>query len=142
MLGLAFHPNFANNGYFYVNYDDGTAKTRISRFAVTTPSSNAAVDIATQLVLLTIVQPFSNHNGGDLNFGPDGYLYIGMGDGDSGGDPGDRAQNPKELLGKMLRIDVNSTSPGLNYGIPPTNPFFGSTATRESLWNKKCYRKY
>ncbi len=135
LLGLAFHPNYATNGYFYVNYvSDDNGNTIISRFTNPSPASNATVSNATELVLLSIPQPFSNHKGGDLNFGPDGYLYIGMGDGGSGGDPGNRAQNPMELLGKMLRIDVNSTSPGRNYAIPPTNPFFGSTSTKEEIW--------
>ena len=103
LLGLAFHPNYAANGYFYVNYtrsSDGA--TVIARYAVDAGNPNIANPTGT--VLLTIAQPFSNHNGGTLKFGPDGYLYIGMGDGGSGGDPGNRAQNINELLGKMLRI--------------------------------------
>ncbi len=135
LLGLVFHPNFATNGYFYVNYiHAGSGNTTISRFTATSPASNAAVDISTEVVLLSIPQPFTNHNGGDLNFGPDGYLYIGMGDGGSGGDPGNRAQNPQELLGKILRIDVNGTSAGLNYAIPASNPFAGSTSARQEIW--------
>ena len=126
LLGLTFHPNYASNGYFYVNYvHTSSGNTTISRFTNPSPSTNGPVSLSSELVLLSIPQPFSNHKGGDLNFGPDGYLYIGMGDGGDGGDPGDRAQNPQELLGKMLRIDVNSTSGGKNYAIPPTNPFAG-----------------
>src|SRR5690349_15922710 len=109
-LGLAFHPDFETNGYFYVNYIvNGTDATRVSRFTADPPSSND-VDEATEQIILTVPQPFSNHNGGDLAFGPDGYLYIGLGDGGSSGDPGNRAQNPQQLLGKMLRIDINTAS--------------------------------
>ncbi|MEO6758875.1 MAG: PQQ-dependent sugar dehydrogenase, partial [Saprospiraceae bacterium] len=127
LLGLAFHPNYANNGYFYVNYvhTGGTGTTTVSRFRNPTPASNGPVSIGTEQVLLSVPQPYSNHNGGDLNFGPDGFLYVGMGDGGDAGDPGNRAQNPQELLGKMLRIDVNGTSPGKNYAIPADNPFVG-----------------
>jgi len=129
LLGLAFHPNYAANGYFYVNYtrsSDGA--TVIARYAVDAGNPNIANPTGT--VLLTIAQPFSNHNGGTLKFGPDGYLYIGMGDGGSGGDPGNRAQNINELLGKMLRIDVNSGTP---YGIPATNPYVG-VAGADEIW--------
>lgn len=129
LLGLAFHPNYASNGYFYVNYirnSDGA--TVIARYSVNASDPNLANPTGT--ILLTIAQPFSNHNGGSLKFGPDGYLYIGMGDGGSGGDPGNRAQNINELLGKMLRIDVNSGSP---YGIPATNPYVG-VAGADEIW--------
>ena len=129
LLGLAFHPNYAANGYFYVNYtrsSDGA--TVIARYAVDAGNPNIANPTGT--ILLTIAQPFSNHNGGTLKFGPDGYLYIGMGDGGNGGDPGNRAQNINELLGKMLRIDVNSGTP---YGIPATNPYVG-VAGADEIW--------
>lgn len=128
LLGLAFHPNYAANGFFYVNYTrTGDGATVIARYTV---SANPDIANTTGTVLLTIPQPFSNHNGGSLKFGSDGYLYIGMGDGGSGGDPGNRAQNINELLGKMLRIDVNSGSP---YGIPPTNPYAG-VAGADEIW--------
>ncbi|MCB0425611.1 MAG: PQQ-dependent sugar dehydrogenase [Mangrovimonas sp.] len=123
LLGLAFHPDYANNGYFYVDYtrlSDGA--TTIARFNRSASDPNKA-DSLSQLVLMTIPQPYTNHNGGIVFFGLDGYLYIGMGDGGSGGDPGNRAQTLTEKLGKVLRINVDSTSGGNNYAIPPTNPF-------------------
>ncbi len=129
LLGLVFHPDYANNGYFYVNYNDAGGDTKISRFSVT--NNPDVADPNSELVLMTVNQPFSNHNAGDLNFGPDGYLYIGMGDGGSGGDPGNRAQNPNELLGKMLRIDVDGGTP---YAIPPDNPFILTQGYQNEIW--------
>lgn len=129
LLGLAFHPDYATNGYFYVNYTRaGDGATVIARYSVSTNPNSADSNSGT--VLLTIAQPFSNHNGGSIKFGSDGYLYIGMGDGGSAGDPGNRAQNINENLGKMLRIDVNS---GVPYGIPPTNPYVG-IAGNDAIW--------
>jgi len=128
LLGLAFHPNYATNGYFYVNYTNTAGNTVIARYTV---SANPDVaDATSATILLTVAQPFSNHNGGSLKFGPDGYLYIGMGDGGSAGDPGNRAQNINENLGKMLRIDVDAASP---YGIPADNPYVGITGNDE-IW--------
>ncbi len=130
LLGLAFHPQYKTNGYFFVNYIGKGDSTRISRFKVNSLNPNLA-DPQSELKLLTIAQPFTNHNGGDLSFGPDGFLYIGLGDGGSGGDPGNRAQNPKQLLGKMLRIDVDNGNP---YSIPASNPFYGSSTVLPEIW--------
>jgi glucose/arabinose dehydrogenase len=138
LLGLAFHPNYATNGYFFVNYTNLAGNTVIARYTV---SANANVANTTATILLTISQPYSNHNGGSLRFGPDGFLYIGMGDGGSGNDPDQYAQNltvpatnpSRVLLGKMLRIDVNTTSGALQYGIPPTNPYLVQ-AGKEEIW--------
>ncbi|MGI8635784.1 MAG: PQQ-dependent sugar dehydrogenase [Segetibacter sp.] len=126
LLGLAFHPNYKSNGYFYVNYTRGkTLETVISRFKVSASNPNTA-DAASEQILLTYAQPYGNHNGGKVAFGNDGFLYIAAGDGGSGGDPGNRAQNKKELLGKILRIDVNRPSGSWQYSIPADNPFINS----------------
>ncbi len=133
LLGLAFHPKYKTNRKFYVNYtrqNDGA--TVVSEFQVS--ASNRNVADTTERILLTIAQPFSNHNGGMIEFGPDGFLYIGMGDGGSGNDPGNRAQNVNELLGKMLRIDVDRTEGALQYAIPADNPFAGATAGRDEIY--------
>lgn len=129
LLGAAFHPDYITNGYFYVNYINNSGNTTISRFTVSASNPDIA-NSGSEQILLTITQPFSNHNGGDLAFGPEGYLYIPMGDGGSGGDPQNNAQNKNKLLGKMLRIDVNTGNP---YGIPPTNPFVGINGADE-IW--------
>lgn len=123
LLGITFHPDYATNGYFYVDYTEaGDGRTIVARYSVDSTNPNQG-DFNSELRLLNIFQPYSNHNGGILFFGQDGYLYIGMGDGGSGGDPQNRAQNVDSLLGKVLRIDVDTTTTTLNYGIPPTNPF-------------------
>lgn len=129
LLGLAFHPNYATNGYFFINYTNTSGNTVIARYSV---SANPSVANTTGTILMTITQPYSNHNGGSLKFGPDGYLYIGMGDGGSGGDPGNRAQNINDNLGKMLRIDVNSTVAPF-YTSPTTNPYVG-IAGNDEIW--------
>ncbi|MCS7249124.1 MAG: PQQ-dependent sugar dehydrogenase [Anaerolineales bacterium] len=129
-LGLAFHPNYKQNGYFYVNYTrkpDGA--TVVARYRVSTQNPDVA-DPSSALTLLLIPQPYANHNGGCLKFGPDGYLYIGMGDGGSGGDPHNYAQNKDSLLGKMLRIDVDHGNP---YAIPANNPFVNQPGADE-IW--------
>ncbi|MBE9460473.1 PQQ-dependent sugar dehydrogenase [Dyadobacter subterraneus] len=126
LLGLAFHPNFKTNGYFYVNYTKSNPlQTVIARYKVNSASGNSA-DASNETILLTYNQPYTNHKGGSLQFGKDGYLYISAGDGGSAGDPLNNAQNKKTFLGKILRIDVNATTKG-NYGIPADNPFVGNT---------------
>ena len=116
LLGLAFHPNFEQNGYFYVNYTGDGGNTRISRFT----ANGDVADPNSEQVLMVIDQPFPNHNGGAVVFGPDGYLYLGLGDGGAAGDPFKNGQNTGTLLGKLLRIDVNNGDP---YAIPADNPF-------------------
>ena len=133
LLGLAFHPNYAGNGYFYVDYTHlnnarDTLYTLIERYSVS-PAPDSA-DSASHKLILRIVQPYTNHNGGLVMFGPDGMLYIGMGDGGSGGDPENRAQNPDSLLGKLLRIDVDHGDP---YAIPASNPFAAGGGAPE-IW--------
>ena len=133
LLGLAFHPNYAANGYFYVDYTHlnsagDTLYTLVERYTVSAAPDSA--DSASHKLILRIVQPYSNHNGGLVMFGPDGMLYIGMGDGGSGGDPENRAQDPDSLLGKLLRIDVDHGDP---YAIPPDNPFATSGGAPE-IW--------
>lgn len=118
LLSMAFHPDYAVNGLFYVDYTDNNGDTRIARYAVSADPN--AADPSSAQILLTVAQPFSNHNGGLVMFGPDGMLYIGMGDGGSGGDPQMQGQNTTTLLGALLRIDVNSGSP---FAIPGNNPF-------------------
>jgi len=130
LLGLVFHPDYTNNGFFFVNYTNNSGATRISRFSV---SGNPDVaDAGSEDILLEIPQPYDNHNAGDLAFGPDGYLYIPLGDGGSGGDPDDNGQDRLELLGSILRIDVNGTS---GYTIPSDNPFVNDANFRDEIWS-------
>jgi glucose/arabinose dehydrogenase len=119
LLGLAFHPDYARSGLFFVNYIDLNGNTVIASFHVSADDPNRA-DPASEMDLLQVNQPYNNHNGGGLAFGPDGYLYIGLGDGGSEGDPLGTGQNLQTLLGKMLRLDVNHSE---KYAIPPDNPF-------------------
>ena len=130
LLGLAFSPAFATTGRFYVNYTNLSGHTVIALYRVSNNPDRA--DAASETIVLTINQPFANHNGGGLAFGPDGYLYIGMGDGGSGGDPQGNGQRRDTLLGKMLRIDVES-DPG-RVRIPPTNPFVDTAGVRPEIW--------
>ncbi len=133
LLGLAFHPQFASNRRFIVNYtrrSDGA--TVISEFKASAANPNVA-DIE-EKIILTIAQPFSNHNGGMIDFGADGFLYIGMGDGGSANDPGDRSQDINNLLGKMLRIDVDTPNGNVPYSSPSTNPLFGSTPGADEIY--------
>lgn len=129
LLGVTFHPQFAQNGKFYVNYVRtvaGQIQSVIAEYAASAANPNQA-DPLSERILLTVDQVgnFGNHKAGQLAFGPDGFLYFGLGDGGSEDDPFGNGQNTQTLLGKMMRIDVNSTSPGLQYGIPPDNPFVG-----------------
>ncbi len=135
LLGLAFHPNFIGNGYFYLNYvASNPTRTVIARYSVSKGTSNVA-DKTSELILLEIPQPFANHKGGQIAFGTDGYLYIGMGDGGSGGDPLGNGQNRLALLGKILRIDVNLSSEGRAYRVPDDNPFVGNVlGYREEIY--------
>jgi glucose/arabinose dehydrogenase len=133
LLGLAFHPKFATNHFIYVNFTDINGNTAISRYTVSS-DPNVANRFG-GLRILTIKQPYANHNGGNIAFGPDGYLYIGMGDGGGAGDPGNRAQDLGSLLGKMLRIDVDHQAAGKRYAIPPGNPFANTTGLDE-IWSR------
>jgi len=133
LLSVAFHPEYAANGFFFVNYTDRSGDTVISRFSVTADRNVA--DPASEAVLLEIDQPFANHNGGQLQFGPDGFLYAGTGDGGSANDPGCRAQNGAVLLGKVLRLDVDqSVDAPPFHGIPASNPFVGDAGVADEIW--------
>jgi glucose/arabinose dehydrogenase len=128
LLGLAFHPRFSENGFLYVNYTDQQGDTIIARFSADPAEYRA--DPASEFQLLRIPQPYPNHNGGQVSFGPDGYLYLGLGDGGSAGDPQDNAQSLETLLGKILRIDVTGGTP---YAIPTDNPF-ANGGGRPEIW--------
>jgi glucose/arabinose dehydrogenase len=134
LLGLAFSPNYKQDGYFYVNYisGSGSGSTRISRFQVSAADSNVA-NPNSEVILLTFTQPYSNHNGGNMMFGKDGYLYISQGDGGSAGDPQGNAQNTNSFLGKMHRIDVSANDS--TYRIPTNNPFYGQTGKKQEIWS-------
>ncbi len=130
LLGLAFHPDYPNTPHFYVNYTNNDGDTRVSRFSVSTTDPNLA-DANSELLLLSADQPYSNHNGGGVKFGPDGFLYIGLGDGGSGGDPQNNGQKKNTFLGKMLRIDVDGGSP---YAVPTSNPFLNDSNYSPEIW--------
>jgi hypothetical protein len=131
LLGLAFHPSYTTNGFFYVHYTNASGDIVVSRFPVT--SNPDVADASSEQNLLTVPKPFANHNGGMLAFGPDGYLYVGTGDGGGSGDPNNNGQNLNSLLGKILRLDVDSGSP---YAIPSDNPFAGSIDpnVKKEIW--------
>jgi len=129
LLGLAFHPNYETNGYFYINYNPNPSTTRISRFQVSNTDPDLA-DPDSELILLSFSQPLLNHNGGQLAFGPDGYLYISSGD----GGPSINGQDLSNLLGNILRIDVDNPDAGLNYGIPGDNPFVNDMNARDEIF--------
>lgn len=127
LLGLAFHPEYEKNGFFYVNYTTpNPLRSVIARYSVSSKNPDIA-DKKSEFLLLEIHQPYSNHNGGQLAFGPDGYLYIALGDGGSAGDPRNNGQNKSTFLGKILRIDVNGISENKRYCVPNDNPFKGNT---------------
>ncbi len=130
LLSLAFHPDYARNGYFFINYSEQmTGATRVERYRVSEDANRA--DPASARLILRVEQPYSNHNGGHILFGPDNMLYIAMGDGGSGGDPKGNGQNRATLLGALLRIDVDRGDP---YAIPPDNPFIEDTEARPEIW--------
>lgn len=130
LLGLAFHPQFAENGQFFINYTGLNGDTVIARYMVTTDDPNRA-NSSSAAILLTLDDPYPNHNAGQLAFGPDGYLYIGTGDGGSAGDPQGNGQNTRALLGKMLRIDIDGGEP---YRIPNDNPFINDSRFAPEIW--------
>lgn len=132
LLGLAFHPRFAENRLYYVNYVSPQENTIVMERRAHEDLTRDANTHAR--VILEVEQPYSNHNGGTIRFGTDGYLYIGMGDGGSAGDPHDHAQNPESLLGKILRVDVNRSESGNAYAIPRDNPFVKNEAYRPEIW--------
>lgn len=129
LLGLAFDPDYGQNGFFYVNYTGRGGHTRISRFQVSEDPNRA--DAGSEQIVLAYDQPFRNHNGGGLAFGPDGYLYVGVGDGGSAGDPQGNGQDLGTVLGSLLRIDVQADA---SYGIPANNPFLGREGARAEIW--------
>jgi glucose/arabinose dehydrogenase len=132
LLSVAFHPDYANNGYVFIDYTDRNGDTVVARYQVSTTDPNR-VDVASAETILVVDQPAANHNGGLLLFGPtDGYLYIGLGDG--GGGNGQNGQDLSTLLGKILRIDVDKTSDDLRYAIPPDNPFVDEPGARPEIW--------
>ena len=134
LLGLAFHPNYSENGYFYVNYTDyGPKRNVIARYSVDPDNPNQA-DYFSSEVILEVNQPYNNHNGGQMEFGSDGYLYISFGDGGSAGDPQDNGQDLSTLLSTIVRIDVDNTTNDMNYSIPSDNPFIGNQGARPEIF--------
>jgi glucose/arabinose dehydrogenase len=130
LLSVAFHPNYVSNGFFFVNYTNRQGDTTIARYQVSDNPEVANPDSAK--ILLTIGQPYRNHNGGQLVFGPDGYLYVGMGDGGAANDPHNNGQSLDTLLGKILRLDVDNADP---YGVPSNNPFVNNSQARPEIWS-------
>ena len=134
LLGLAFHPNYSENGYFYVNYTEHNPRRNvIARYTVSANNPNQA-NYGSSEIILEVNQPYTNHNGGQMEFGPDDYLYIIFGDGGSAGDPQGHGQNLSTLLGSLIRIDVDNPSDGLNYGIPSDNPFTEVLSARDEIY--------
>ena len=134
LLGLAFDPRFAENGYFYVYYSASNPRRSVlSRFSASEEHANQA-DPDSERVVLEVPQPYSNHNGGAIHFGADGYLYVALGDGGSAGDPQGNGQDPGTLLGSILRIDPAAASSYGNYSVPGDNPFLGVSGSRDEIW--------
>lgn len=135
LLGLAFHPNYSENGTFFVDYTaSNPRRTVVARYQVD-PSNPLRARVDSEEIILEVEQPYGNHNAGQIVFGPDGYLYVTMGDGGSGGDPQNNGQDRSTLLGSILRIDVDASENGLGYAIPPDNPFAGNTdGYREEIY--------
>lgn len=131
LLGLAFHPNFPFNGWFFVHYTDASGDTRVERYSI---SDLDVADPSSALEILSVAQPFTNHNGGMLAFGPDGMLYLGLGDGGGAGDPQGHGQDPGTLLGSILRLDVTFPSGAAPYAIPADNPFVDAPDARPEVW--------
>lgn len=132
LLGLAFHPQYQSNGYFFVYYTALDGTSRLSRFQVS--KNQWFADANSETIVLTIDQPYQNHNGGALEFGPDAYLYLGLGDGGSGGDPQNNAQNGTSLLGKIVRLDVSISASG-GYSLPPDNPYLSDPGILDEIWS-------
>ena len=130
LLSMAFHPDYSSNGFFYVYHTDQGGDSRVARYS----GSGNTADENSGLTIMSIAQPFSNHNGGQITFGADGMLYVALGDGGSQDDPLGHGQNTATLHGSILRIDVDNPDPGLNYGIPSDNPFFGNPTSRGEIW--------
>jgi len=137
LLGMAFHPDFASNGFVFLSYTRnlGTLESVVARYTV----SGSVLDASSEVILLTVAQPFGNHNGGHIAFGPDGFLYIGLGDGGGAGDPEENGQDTTTLLGSLLRIDVDQAAP---YAIPPGNPFAGNTECVGGVGLQPCPEIY
>jgi glucose/arabinose dehydrogenase len=134
LLGLAFDPDYQENGYFYVYYSAAAPRRSVlSRFSLDQEDTDVA-DLQSEVIIMEVEQPFGNHNGGQLAFGPDGYLYIGLGDGGSAGDPEGNGQNLGTVLGSILRIDVSGLSAPGDYEIPADNPFVGTEGARQEIW--------
>ena len=134
LLGLTFHPDYIENGYFYVNYTSHNPRRNvIARYSVSDDNPTEG-NPESALIILEVNQPYTNHNGGQMGFGPDGYLYITFGDGGSSGDPLGHGQNLSTLLGSLIRIDIDNPTDGLNYGIPSDNPFITPQAARDEIY--------
>lgn len=129
LLGLAFHPHYDQNGFVFINYTDKENNTVVSRYHI--PEGSTAVDPDSEKIVFTVTQPYDNHNGGDLAFGSDGFLYVTLGDGGRAGDPDNRAQNKDSFFGKILRVNVDTNEP---YTVPDSNPFVGQANAKSEIW--------